>query len=515
MVLMAYECEAKIRLRFERIDEIVDHWREAAPGRRAAIDFDGRELDWFAFSGLVGIAERELREAHVGAGHRVALIIENCVAAAAFFFACSRIGAWAVPINARLTAEEVKRILDHCRPQLVVATAAASADARAHGKVLGAVGAAHWRWDELAIAMPREATDCEAIADDPGERIAALIYTSGTTGNPKGVMLRQRGMLYVGEVTGSLRGMNADDLAYLALPLSHVFGLSSTLLGTLQAGGCVWFANRFDIDELVEALGEGVTVFQGVPAMYARLLAYADAGRPVPAPRLRYLSSGGSPLDLGWKSRIEALFGVPLGNGYGLTETSPTLAQTRLGEWRTDEAIGKPLPNIETRIVAEGSDARAGGVGELWVRGPTVFAGYYRDPATTAEAMTPDGWFKTGDLARRGDDGALFIVGRAKELIIRSGFNVYPAEVERALNEHEAVLQSAVVGRRIEGNEEVVAFVETRPGTTLGEAELGAFAADRLAPYKRPSRIIFLDALPASGTGKVLKSRLADLAASG
>jgi acyl-CoA synthetase (AMP-forming)/AMP-acid ligase II len=206
---------------------------------------------------------------------------------------------------------------------------------------------------------------------------------------------------------------------------------------------------------------------------------------------------------------------VPLHNGYGLSEAAPTVSQTRLDAPRADTSVGLPIPGVEVRVVGrDGEDMPTGAAGELWVRGPNLMRGYYRDPDATAAALRPRGWLNTGDMARREADGALFIVGRTKELIIRSGFNVYPLEVETVLNAHPCVTQSAVVGRLVaDGNEEVVAFVQPDPRRTPSEDELRTWAAARLAPYKRPARIVLMDALPAAANGKVLKHVLKQYAA--
>jgi acyl-CoA synthetase (AMP-forming)/AMP-acid ligase II len=347
------------------------------------------------------------------------------------------------------------------------------------------------------------------------ERIAAIVYTSGTSGRPKGVMLTHANLLFVATVSARLRELGTTDRIYGALPIYHVYGLASMLLGAFCAGACLRVVPRFDAGRALDAIAnEGLTVFQGVPAMYARMLERLPQGSHASAPRLRYLYAGGSPLDATLKAEIEQRFGLPLHNGYGLTECSPTVSQTRLDAPRMDTSVGPPIPGIEVRIVdSKGIDATPGDVGELWVRGPNVMKGYYRDPEATAEVMTADGWLKTGDLARQDPDGALFIVGRSKELIIRSGLNVYPVEVETVLNAHPAVSQSVVVGRQLaDGNEEVVAFVELAPGIQATSAELSAHAATQLAPYKRPAEIRVLSALPASATGKVLRGQLKALA---
>ena len=187
----------------------------------------------------------------------------------------------------------------------------------------------------------------------------------------------------------------------------------------------------------------------------------------------------------------------------------PQMSLRAIQALKTPGSVGTPLPGVEIRLVdGEGRDARAGEPGELWVRGPNVMKGYYRNPEATAEVMRPGGWLATGDIARIEADGAVFIEARLKELIIRSGFNVYPAEIETVLNAHPEVAQSAVVGREVAGNEEVVAFVELKPGAHATPADLAAFAAPSLAPYKRPAEVIVLPSLPAAANGKVLKAKL-------
>ena len=261
-------------------------------------------------------------------------------------------------------------------------------------------------------------------------------------------MLTHANLLFVATVSARLRELGTTDRIYGALPIYHVYGLASMLLGAFCAGACLQVVPRFDASRALDAIAhDGLTVFQGVPAMYARMLERLPPGSHAPAPRLRYLYAGGSPLDATLKAEIEQRFGLPLHNGYGLTECSPTVSQTRLDTPRTDTSVGPPIPGIEVRIVdLKATDVTPGDVGELWVRGPNVMKGYYRDPEATAEVMTADGWLKTGDLARQDPDGALFIVGRSKELIIRSGLNVYPVEVETVLNAHPAC--QPVGGRR-------------------------------------------------------------------
>jgi acyl-CoA synthetase (AMP-forming)/AMP-acid ligase II len=225
------------------------------------------------------------------------------------------------------------------------------------------------------------------------------------------------------------------------------------------------------------------------------------------------MSSGGAPIDLELKRRAEERFGLPLHNGYGRTEASPTVAQTCSGIRHDDDCIGQAIPGIEVRIVdASAKIQPPGDVGEIWVRGPNVMKGYYRNRAASEASVTSDGWLRTGDLGRQVEDGRLYIVGRLKEMIIRSGFKVYPAEIEAVLNSHPGVLQSAVVGRHRPGNEDIIAFVEPAAGHDLSSDDLMRFALDRLAPYKRPQQLVILKQLPTTSSGKIRKSCLLALA---
>jgi acyl-CoA synthetase (AMP-forming)/AMP-acid ligase II len=299
------------------------------------------------------------------------------------------------------------------------------------------------------------------------------------------------------------------------LPISHIVGYSNILIGSLMVGATVQLVPRFDPAALVAAIAnDGITLMFGVPSTYQRLLEYKTVAGidRLPGGKLRRLSVAGAPLDATLKSKIEAEFGLLLSNAYGITECAPAIAGVRSETPRSDDAVGSLITGIEARLVAPGGGAVAPGeVGELHVRGPNVMRGYYRAPEATAAVIDADGWFNTGDLARF-DGDILYIAGRTKELIIRSGFNVYPAEVEAVLNEHPAVVQSAVIGRAVPGNEQVVAFVQSLRGSTITPSDLMAHAARLLTPYKRPSEIIVVTALPAASTGKILKHRLADAA---
>ncbi len=494
-----------------RIDTLPARIAAQTPARIALID-DFRRLTYGELAGAVSACAERLRTHGVRGGDRVMIVGENGIAYVVLLLAAASLDAWPLLCNARLSPTELGVIRDHARPRCTIYTVDTSPDAAAHARA----DAAKVVWTELALgAIAASDIDpgslAEPVQTDPAAQCAALIYTTGTTGTPKGVQLSHRNLMFIAAVSSTLRHVGADDIAYGVLPISHVYGLTSVCLGTLYAGATLRLAARFTPEAVLDSLAhDGLTILQSVPAMHARLMAYvATHGATLVAPRLRFVYSGGSPLDAALKARVEAFYGLPIHNGYGLTESSPTVSQTLLDAPRDDCAVGPPIPGVAVRIVGhDAQDVPDGEVGELWVRGPNVMLGYYRAPDLTAATVTADGWLRTGDLARRAPDGALFLAGRAKELIIHSGFNVYPLEVEQALTSHPDVLQAAVLGRAEEGNEQVVAFVEARPGHTIDVPSLAAWAATRLAPYKRPAQIRVLDTLPAASTGKVLKHKL-------
>ncbi|MBZ0331994.1 acyl--CoA ligase [Halomonas sp. ANAO-440] len=500
----------------ERLSSRVLVNAERLPDRPALVD--GHVRWCYAELGReIQAAVEWLVESGIRPGDRIMTVGENCRALVVLLLAASELSAWVAIVNSRLSAHEVDSIRDNCQPRRVFYTSEASPEAEAHGLRHEAVAYSHSSLGQLRISALLE-TEPEPVESSGAEQVAAMIYTSGTTGTPKGVMLTHRGILYIASISGGMRHLSPGQRVYGVLPMSHVFGLSSVCMGSLYNGACLYTVPRFDAAAMLEALDvERITVLQGVPAMYARTLEYLRRhARPLVAPSLSYISAGGSPLDSDTKQRVESTFGLTLHNGYGLTEASPTISQTRIADRFDNNTVGRVLPLLEYRLEPlddsgeneQGSDD----VGELWVRGPNVMKGYFRQPEATRACLNEEGWLNTGDIARFDEDDQLYIVGRSKELIIRSGFNIYPPDVEAVINEHPDVTLSAVVGRQVEGNEEVVAFVQCEPGATLSEAELHAFIGPRLAPYKRPTRLVMMDALPATASGKILKGRLRDMA---
>ncbi|MGY8527521.1 class I adenylate-forming enzyme family protein [Paracidovorax citrulli] len=494
----------------ERISDIPRHWAALAPDHVAVVE-GARTVTYAGLWEAVQQARRYLEAQGVGTGDRVQIVAENSLAVIVLIFALSELGSWPVVTNARMTPREIEEIRSHCRPRLLLFTHAASPDALRHGLRHRA------REIEAPGLGPVMAAEVDATSErEPPElahEVAALIYTSGTTGQPKGVMVTHRGLLHYARVTVQSRQMEPADCAYAVMPISHIFGLATLLLATFQAGGSLYLVARFNAADVCAALErEAISILQGVPAMFSRLLSHLQRQgiATLRSQRLRYLYTGGGPLEPSLKRNVEAMFGQPLHHGYGMTEYAGSLFITRMDRPRSDCAAGEIVEGAQLRLMGlDGEPAAPGMPGELWVKGPGVMRGYYRAPALTAEALRPGGWLNTGDIGRLGPDGALFIVGRTRDVILRSGFSVYPIEVESVINSHPAVRLSAVVGQRTEdGNEEIVAFVELREGQSFDAAALQAFFAERLSTYKRPARIVRVPQIPTTASGKLHKHRL-------
>lgn len=498
-----------------RVHDVYARFAREIPDHPAFVEA-GRTWSYRQFADAVEAVARDLREFEVRPGDRVMVASENSVALGAILFAIGKLDAWAIAVNPRLSARELEQIRSHSGARRVLFNAALSKEAADHAAHAGAAIGSIGPFGGIGIGPLNEDTLAEPVEADSARQVAALMYTSGTTGAPKGVMLSHRNLLVAARTSGIVRNTGPADRIYGVLPMSHIVGYSILLVATLMHGATLHVVARADPAALAEAIArDGITTLQGVPATYQRLLEHKavkgisrlDRGQ------LRMMCVAGAPLDPTLKRRMEEEFGIPLLNGYGITECAPGLSGVREAQPATDETVGRFLPGIEHRIVdREGHHVAEGDVGELHVRGPNVMLGYYRAPDQTAAAIDRDGWFNTGDLARVSREGNLYIEGRTKELIIRSGFNVYPAEVEAVLNAHELVVQSAVVGRSVEGNEEVVAFVQLLPGAKIEVDELKSYAAGLLTSYKRPGEIHFLDVLPAASTGKILKHKLREAA---
>jgi acyl-CoA synthetase (AMP-forming)/AMP-acid ligase II len=435
----------------------------------------------------------------------VLVVAENCAAQVALLFAAGELDAWPVLVSARLAPAEIERILEHCRPRLAMFLSSRSSNALERAREFAAAELDVEPLGRVHCLRARAEPARESIDPRVEQRVAAMIYTSGSTGVPKGAMLSHGNLLYMGLTQARARRYVPQDKIYCVVPVAHVGGLCSVLMGTLAGFGCVSLYQRFSPDELGRALREDdVTILAGVPTLFAKFLAWVRANpQAFGAPRLRLVTSASSPLDPALKRDVESLFGVPLMNGYGMTESAAVVCQTALNDRRTDVSAGRPFPGQEVRFVNEqGVDVPQGEVGEIWVRGPNVFLGYYHNPDATAATLTPGGWLRTGDLGYCDAGGDVFIAGRIKDTIKRSGYNVYPVDVETALNACPGVRISAVVGRPNGVDEEVIAFVQLQEAGPSPDRIL-EFLRERLAPYKLPNALRIVPQLPTLHNGKV------------
>jgi long-chain acyl-CoA synthetase len=496
-----------------RLIDTVRRWAEATPDAQA-VHHGARVWSFAELAAGIEAARARLAAAGVRPGDRVVLVIENGFAGLCLIHAVCALDAWAVLANARLSAREIGVIAEDSGARLTVFGTGESQAAAAHAAAAGAHPLVDEAFGAAALGPVNEAAVPEPVFEDPERQIAVMIFTSGSTGRPKGAMLSHRAVLYQCAIVSERRGFGPGDCPYVIAPMVHVLGLSGMVLPAHHAGAAVRLAARFDVEEVVAALKTGaLTHLYGAPPMFAALVGWAarNGGR-IEAPRLKEILAGGAPVDEELRAAAGRVFGMKLGAGYAATEFTPISASIP-SRPANPGAAGHPWHGIELRIVDEaGNPLPQGEIGEVWCRGPNAMSGYYRDEEATAAAIRPGGWVATGDLARLDGDGQIHLVGRLKDIILRSGFTVYPAEIETVLNAHADVLQAAVVGRAVPGNEEAVAFVQPLPGAAPDPAELMAFAAARLAPYKRPARIVVLEALPVGPTGKLAKAELRERA---
>ena len=489
-----------------RVDEFLKDRVAVAPDSTALSDSSGVKWSYGDLDRASDDLAAELRTAGVQPTDRVLLLVENCAAAVAALHAAWKVGAVIIPFNARQTEAEVAKVLNHATPAVILMTFHVSPDAAAHGARMGATeitGA----FGSLLLA--KGTSDPDADLHD----VAVLLYTTGTTGDPKGVMLTHSGIRFGGQASSGLRKMTPDDVVYGVLPMSHVFGLISVLTGACFTGAHVQIEARFSAQKLYDAAMGGITIIPAVPQMHALVMQYTkeQGMERLGAPNLRYVSSGGAPLDPAWKRKAEAFYELPLQNGFGMTETSSGASATNNPIGSPDISVGPVTPGTEAMIDVNAPGGNGVDEGEVLVRGPHLMKGYYRNEAATAAALTAEGWLRTGDLGKIDAHDKLHILGRSKELIIYGGFNVYPPEVEAALNDHPQVIQSAVVGRTKDGDEEVLAFVQVSDSDRPEVEELRAFVKERLAGYKRPKHIVLATALPAAPTGKLLKHKMIEV----
>jgi len=482
-------------------------------GDRTALVAEGASLTWAQLDALVDRRARGLRAQGVDVGDRVGLALGNTVDFVVSYFAVLRAGMVALPLNADgAPGELIHQITDArargllCRRQTFERLPREELGALAVVAVAGA-------GEPPAAAMPIEGLDVDGDPVESGagaEDLAVLLYTAGTTGRPRGAMLSHRALLANLDQLSTVdigHPPGAHDVGLLVLPLFHVYGLNAGLGMLVRRCGTGVLVDRFDPVETLRLITEhGITRVVGAPPMYVAWAMLPEAAQAFSG--VRVAISGAAPLPPSVLSAFQQATGHAVYEGYGMTEAAPVITTNMLsGDAPKPGSIGRPLPGIELRLRDESGAAPADGdPGEIVVRGANLFSGYWPDGSGGPDA---DGWFRTGDVAYADADGDLYIVDRLRELIIVSGFNVYPREVEAVLETHPDVVEAAVVGvTHPYTGESVKAFVVRRAGSDLRVDELIAFAAESLARFKCPTAVEFVDELPRAAAGKVARGRL-------
>jgi len=477
------------------------------PGRIALETADGDRL---SYADLDRNAARLAgRIAALGArpGDRVAAQMDKSPWALALYLACLRGGFAFLPLNTAYRPAELEHFITDARPRLVVC---GQAQQPALAPLCTAHGVAHLCTLEAdgSGSLAAASGDELPISDCGGAHPAALLYTSGTTGRPKGAVISHDNLAANARDLMQAWEWRSDDVLIHALPLFHIHGLFVACHCTLFGGSSMLFLPRFDAGAVIASLPRA-TVLMGVPTFYTRLLAHPGLTAKACA-HMRLFISGSAPLTEQTFNEFRQRTGHAILERFGMTETGMNASNPVHGE-RRPGTVGLALPQVRLRITgADGRELAAGEVGEIEVSGPNVFSGYWHRPEANAECFTADGWFHTGDLGRIDADGYLAIVGRAKDLIISGGYNVYPKEIERCIDDLEGVAESAVIGLPDpDFGEAVTAVVVVRPGAA-GLSESGVVAALRgqLANYKVPKRVVFVPELPRNAMGKVQKNEL-------
>jgi long-chain acyl-CoA synthetase len=491
------------------------HIIDPHPADKVAIISRGRPTTYGVLREQVEHARAGLANLGVGKGDRVALLCSNGRYFVDLYLAVLGLGAITVPLNPASPAPEIEREVFTVGAKVVVveplAAHAWSQIDRANlptvehvvATEIGTVAGADFVFDDLLGNGRLQTID---VDDDD---LAALIFTSGTAGSPRAAMLSHGNLLANLEQGRSTDGINETDVVFGVLPMFHIFGLNVVLGLSLARGATVVLVQRFDPFTALETILErGITVIPGAPSLWLAFSHFAEAPPDIFA-TVRLALTGAAKMPEEGTRRLQDRFGLVLREGYGLTEASPVVTSSA-GLTPRVGSVGKVLDGIQVRLVDEhGDDALEGDSGEIWVKGPNVFKGYLNEPEATARVLTADGWLRTGDIAVVDDDGYLYLVDRAKDLIIVSGFNVFPAEVEEVLMEHPDVLEVGVVGvPHPHTGEAVKAFVVLKPGATAHEDTLVSWCLDNLARYKCPAKILFVDELPRNGNGKLLRRSL-------
>ncbi len=487
---------------------------QAAPDKPAAL-FQGGKLTYGELDTLSDRMAVGLLAAGVEAGDRVAVQLPNIPQFLIAYFGILKAGGVAVPLNVLLKAREIEFSLLDCGAVAILtwagclqqAGAAAASAGVSRVYAVGHSGDGAVPFEHLLAS----AADGPQLAPREVSDTAVIVYTSGTTGRPKGAELTHLQLYMNADIPGRLFGVRPDDVVITVLPLFHVFGLSSILNVCVRFGCTMSLIPRFEPATVLAAIQhDRATIFEGVPTMFIALLAYPDLAS-YDVSSLRVAISGGASIPGPVLDEFEQRFDVLILEGYGMTETASTTTFNRSIDDRRVYSVGKPIWGTQTEVWDRDGKPLPPGpehVGEIVTRGLHVMKGYLNNPEATAEVFTGD-WLHTGDLGYFDEDGYLFIAGRIKELIIRGGYNVYPAEIEDVLHSHPAVAEAAVVGVPHDAlGEEVKAVVVLRPGAELTPAELISFCRERMAAYKYPRIVEIRADLPKNAMGKILKDLL-------
>lgn len=487
----------------------IDEWITSQPAERVAFRFEGDVLTYGTLAERVACTAAELQRSGVGVGDRVAYCGLARPEVFELLFACARLGSIFLPLNSRLTAAELGVLIDDSDPTLLIGCdglfeTLAQASGNRRVRDLEA--------EPLATDAGGAGSPAEPI---PPDSPVLMVYTSGTTGVSKGALLSQRSLLYTVLNNIDHQDFTEDSCIVACLPTFHVGGLNIQTLPVLYAGGEVLLLRRFDpgdVLELIRSFAPSQTLL--VPAMLAAVAAHEQFNE-VDLSCVVGINSGSSlvpeAVTLPFFDR-----GVPVGQVYGATETGPTAVVLRYDEAAAHPgSCGRPATHTEVRIVDEdGTDVVAGSTGELWLKGPNLFSGYWRNDEATADAFV-DGWYKTGDVGHQDSDGFIYISDRIKDMVISGGENVYPAELETVLAEHPDLAEVAVVGQPdVTWGEIPVAVAVTVPGSGLTIEQLRAWCDGRLARYKWPRELVVVDELPRTALGKVQKHIVRDLLSS-
>ncbi len=479
---------------------------------RPLMSWQGRWITADAILDRAGRIATYLRALGLEKGDRIAVQVEKSPENVALYLAALQAGAIYLPLNTGYTLAELAYFIGDAEPRVVVCDPAQEPGL---APIAEKAGARLTTLDAAGRGRLAEGADTAdpspALAEATDDTIAAILYTSGTTGRSKGAMLSHGNLWSNTQALIEAWAFTADDILIHALPVFHTHGLFVALNVTFATGARLHFLPKFDADEVLRLMRES-TVLMGVPTFYSRLLAHPGLTREA-ASHMRLFISGSAPLLAETHRAFTEATGHAILERYGMTETGMNISNPLTGE-RRPGAVGFPLPGVEARIIDdEGRPLPPGATGNVEIRGPNVFKGYWRMPEKTASEFRADGFFITGDLGTVADDGYFTIVGRAKDLIISGGYNVYPKEVEDVLNALPGIAESAVIGvPHADFGEAVVAAIVPEPGadTTGIEDSVRAATGESLATYKRPKKVVITAAFPRNTMGKVQKNILRD-----